>query len=228
MLRFHNTRRGHKVKKKKELKYTKLYPDVFLGLGAGMPWHWGKFKISFLFRSYWWRCVRSEIRAMFRRAFRGYDNSMWYNMNGNLQMLYIRLLLELAEHSDSVPDFEGDPQNSILILDDTSEALNYVSNKWREHLAEIAEHFYESLVGVHEKNQYEDEYKSCFDYVEEKDLEYDSYTFKKVPTEGYTEQQMDDLKDLYYNRERVIENYKKEQFRIGMEKMLKVWDHLWD
>ena len=174
------------MKRNKKPKYTKLYPDVFLGVGAGMPHHWGNFKVSFLFRRHWWISVRYEIIEMFRRAYRGYDDSMWWGMNSHLPLLYIRLLLELAERTSSVPNFNGnDDLDNVEFMSDeeAGKVVEDASKKWKKHLAEIAEHFYESLDGrkcIHEVNQYE------------------------------------------------IEEYKKEQFKIGMEKMLKVWNHLWD
>ena len=219
--------------KNNEIKYSSRYPNVNLGWGSDFPG--GKFKINFklLFHKFWWRDFKWEIKQAWRRATKGYDKSISWSTDDHLTRVMIRALLELAEHSHGVPNFDGFDQNKYAEM--SSEEANKVTEerakKWQKLLAEIAENLYESLSGEEckESNQYEDEYFNSHKIEFQPCQDHPKYsTMVSVPINGYTEDEVEILRKKHRDRDNEIDKYKKEQFRIGMEKMLKVWDCLWD
>ena len=49
-----------------------------------------------------------------------------------------------------------------------------------------------------------------------------------IPKNGYTKEQIDILREKWFNREQEIQKYKHEQLNFGMQKLTKIFDSLWD
>ena len=97
----------------------------------------------------------------------------------------------------------ADYHNDLPDIEDWQELPDEEQSRfWEERLAEIADHLYESL--EHEDSQYE-----------------------KNEYNGYTEEQVEDLSEKWRGRNREINAYKAEQRKIGINKLLDVFDHLW-
>ena len=220
------------MKEKKELKYSNRYPDIKIGFGSYCCTE--KFTMKCLISRRWWRDFRCEIRAAWKRAIRGYDGADVWNMDSSLTIRIIRLLLSLAEMTNSIPDISGNSDSNnvainIAVNDEDQERLDAENHEWKELLAGIASHLYESI-GIHckEKNEFEEEYRNSYTLTESKKDEIGGFSFKRIPIDGYTEKIIDELSDKHWEREKEIEAYRKSEFLIGMNKLIEVYDHLWD
>ena len=195
-------------------EYRKLFSDINLGFGSDMHYRGYKFGFRKIIRFF--KDIRYELKAAWLRIKRGYDDAAVWNMNYFLSAYTTRALLELADMAHGMPVLE-EWQNED---NDTQFKL------WKERLVEIATHFHESIASEeyrNEKNEYDKSYHNSFDYGF--DLNCDEW---HIPKAGYTKEQVDELEQKYRHREQEIEEYQEEQRKIGFEKLLEIYDHLWD
>jgi len=204
------------------------YPIIKLGLN--FP------PLKSIFNIHRWSDFKWEIKAAWQRAFRGYDDSAWWGMNDYLQKLILRLLLELAEHGHGLPNFDNYDysKEANMTLEECEANFDERHKKWTELLLEIADNFYESLdledsqyeVG---QNEFRDEYFNShkIDFVQN-DVSSCSSRLITIPNEGYTKEQVKELKNKWLKRDKEIDKYKRLQFVVGMEKLIKIFDYLWD
>jgi hypothetical protein len=204
-------------------RYSERYPDINVGFGSDME----KFKIRQLFTRRFWDSLRYEIRGAWRRAIHGYDGADVWNMDIALRMRLIRCLLDLADHTSGYPEL---PEWDGYAGKGPADAHDVRFELWRARLAEIADHFYNSLdwtENEHNKNEFEEEYRKTIT-LEFKDEEGGRRSSRFVPAPGYTQEQADELWGKYAAREYEIEAYKREQLETGMRKLTEVFGYLWD
>jgi hypothetical protein len=116
--------------------YSKRYPNIKLGLGSGFSISQRKFRISDLFSwKYFWSEFWHQIKWVWQRVVRGYDDLFVWNVGGRTTQYMIRGLLHMVDYGNSLP------QNERWEGKTAEEAFEM----WVQMLVEIAEHFYESL-----------------------------------------------------------------------------------
>ena len=212
----------YEAKLKAPPNFSLRYPSVKLGLGRTSNGY--TFKLNHLFSLWFWRLLSHhvffEIKTAWQRLTRGYDDLMVWNLGNSLCEFAIRGLLHMADYHNDLPDIED-----WYELPDEEQ-----SRLWEERLAEIADHLYESL--EHEDSRYEkNEYEEAFRNSETREsIKCDNSEYYEViykPANGYTEEQVEDLSEKWRDRNREIYSYKAEQRKIGINKLLDVFEHLW-
>lgn len=208
-----------KKKTKPKPNYQNLYPNIKLGLGAQFP---GKPRFRSIFHPFFWRDIRFEIKAAWQRAIRGYDDSAVWGLDEYLKKFLTRALLDLADNHHGVPQLE---EWADIPLEEKDKL-------WTQKLVDLAAHFYESCDWEEsevEKNEFSDEWHESRDIAFEPSPDKKGhYEMVTKPKNGYTQEQIDELEEKYFNREREIEKYKRGQLEKGMAELTAVFDHLWD
>jgi len=197
--------------------YSKRYPNVRVGFGA-------YFEVKLTLRSFFskefWHNLWWELRYAWKRATCGYDDHAVFDMDNHVTKYLIRLLLELAETTSGTPlleEFEEKTDEERFMI-------------WRQKLSDVAAHLYESLTWEEsdfEKNQFREEYFHSHDFGT-KETEEGHCQMVDVPKNGYTQEQVDELRDKYLSRDEEIRSYKSEQLELAMKKLTAVFPYLWD
>ena len=115
------------VKPEKFIPYRNRYPDVVLGIRRDT---------EMILLEPLWKVIYLRIKYALQRAVRGYDDTAIVSLDDYIQSIIIRGLLHLADLRFGVPVFDND---------DESLSLEERLVLWKEKLAEIADHFYESI-----------------------------------------------------------------------------------
>ena len=201
------------------VKNAKRYPNIKLGFGAHFE---GKPHLRAFFHPWFWRDLRYEIKWAWQRAFRGYDDVSVWGMDDYIRKFLIRGLQDLADNHHGVPQLE----------EWVDKPLEEQDELWTQRLVEISEHFYESCLwedSDFEKNEFEEEWHNSHDF-EFEDLNDGSGCSRmiNVPKNGYTKEQVEVLREKWSERDQSIQKYKREQLELGMKKLTKIFDSLWD
>ena len=209
--------RGLRMKRKNKSYYQNRYPNIKFGFGSHFP---AKPRFRATFHPFFWRDVRLELRCAWQRVIHGYDDSATWDLDEHLKKYIVKCLLHLADNHHGVPQLEewvGKP-------------VEEQSELWAERLSEIAAHFYESCKWEDseiEKNEFEEEWFNSHEYGFEP-VGNGRSRMVTTPINGYTQEQVDDFKVKFRKSEREIEEYKKAQFALGVDKLMPIFEHLGD
>ena len=80
----------------------------------------------------------------------------------------------------------------------------------------------------YEINQYEEEYhkSSSRKFIPTEDKMYSQLV--SIPNEGYTQEQVNQIKEKFFNRMEEIEIHKNEKFNLALDKFRQYAKFLWD
>ena len=211
----------------------KYYPDINIGFGSGYPIN--RFKITWkaFFHPWWWRDTKYEFKYAWQRVTRGYDDQATWDVTEYIKKLLVHLLVDLAEKHRGVPAFDGYNFHDYheMPKEEAEHKLREQDVIWTQILRDLADDFYESLKWVdsqYETNQYEEEYHNSFDakFFPSETKGYSELVF--IPNEGYTQEQVDLIRDKFHKREEEIDAYKLEKLILALEGFKKYASFLWD
>jgi len=215
-------------------KRIRKYQGINLGFGAHFPSSKFRISLKLIFHRFWWRDLRYELKYAWQRAKRGYDDSLTWSFDEEIKKLIVTGLLELAANHRGVPDFDGKggfDSYKDLSADEANALTDVRSEAWSSVLNALADDFYESMKHAesqYEINQYEDEWHSSFTTEFSKVDDRCYSTLKFAPAEGYTQEQYEELCQLYRNRSAEIDSYKSEKEKAAMKRFTELLPFLWD